>query len=262
MQVGISLWRNWKSITAIIKNIHTMVSIFNTYEELSDFAARQIVSTVQQNPTAVLCLAAGDTPHLTYQKVVALANENNINFLDVIFIGLDEWIGIEPATEGSCYHFLNEIIFTPLSINKEHIFFFNGMATDLVKECKQIDAIINAIGTINLVLVGIGINGHIGFNEPGTDPQSNAHVVTLDAVTTKIGQKYFKEEKSLTQGISLGIAQIMASDKVLLIANGIKKADIIRKTMKENISNAVPASFLRNHPNGIILLDKEAASEL
>lgn len=239
-----------------------MVSIFNTYDELSDFAAQQILNTVEQNPTAVVCLAAGDTPRLTYQKVVALANKNNISFSGIIFIGLDEWVGIEPAIEGSCYHFLNELIFTPLSINKERIFFFNSMAADLVAECTRIDTILHALGPINITLVGIGINGHIGFNEPGIDPKLNAHVVTLDAVTTKVGQKYFNEEKPLTQGISLGMAQIMASDKVLLLANGFKKAGIIRTTLKENISNTVPASFIRNHPNAIILLDKEAASEV
>lgn len=239
-----------------------MLSIFSTYDELSDFAAQQIISTVQGNPKAVLCLAAGDTPRLTYQKVVDLAHKSNTSFSDITFIGLDEWVGIGPAVEGSCYHFLNEVVFSPLSIKNERIFFFNGMAADLQAECKRIDATINELGPIDLVLVGIGMNGHIGFNEPGIDPQLGVHVVVLDTVTTNTGQKYFKEEKPLTLGVSLGIAQIMASGKVLLLANGLKKADIIRKTMQENISNAIPASFIRNHPNGMILLDKEAASEL
>lgn len=239
-----------------------MVSIFTTYDELSDFAAAQIISLVQQHPKAVLCLAAGDTPKLTYQKVAALAHKNNIRFADITFIGLDEWIGIGPATEGSCYHFLNELIFTPLSIQKERIFFFNALAVNLLAECNRIDEVVAELGPIDLTLVGIGMNGHIGFNEPGVDPQLGAHVVTLDAVTTNVGQKYFKEEKLLTQGISLGMAQLMASGKVLLLANGLKKAAIIRKTLREDISNAVPASLIRNHSAGMVLLDREATSEL
>lgn len=239
-----------------------MVSIFNIYDALSDFAAEQIINTVQQNPKAVLCLAAGDTPRLAYQKMVALAHKKQLSFSGVTFIGLDEWIGIGPAIEGSCYHFLNELIFKPLSIKEERIFFFNGMAANLQAECKRIDATIKELGPIDLTLVGIGINGHIGFNEPGIDPELGAHIVALDAVTANVGQKYFREEKLLTQGISLGMSQIMASGKVVLVANGIKKAAIIRETMQGNISNVVPASFIRNHPKGMILLDKEAAAEL
>jgi glucosamine-6-phosphate isomerase len=239
-----------------------MISIFNTYDELSDFAARQIISTVQQNPAAVLCLAAGDTPRLAYQKMAALAHQRNISFADVTFIGLDEWVAIAPAVEGSCYHFLNEIIFKPLSIKEERIFFFNSMAADLEAECKHINSCVDKLGLIDITLAGVGMNGHIGFNEPGIDPELKAHVVTLDAVTTSVGQKYFKQEKPLTKGISLGMVQIMASRKVLLLANGFKKAAIIRRTMVEDISNAVPASLIRNHPNAMILLDKEAACEL
>ena len=239
-----------------------MVSIFNTYDALSDFAAQEIINTVQQNPKAVLCLAAGDTPRLTYQKMVALAHKNHLSFSGVTFIGLDEWVGIGPAIEGSCYHFLNELIFKPLSIKEERIFFFNGRAADLQAECKRIDTTIKELGAIDLTLVGIGINGHIGFNEPCINPELGAHIVALDAVTANVGQKYFKEEKLLTQGISLGMAQIMASGKVVLVANGIKKAAIIRVTMQGNISTTVPASFIRNHPKGMILLDKQAAAEL
>lgn len=239
-----------------------MISVFKNYEELSAFAADQIIKTVQEKPAAVVCLAAGNTPKFTYQKVVALANEQKVDFSAVTFIGLDEWIGIGHDVEGSCYHFLNELIFSPLSIQKEHIHFFNAIKNDPEAECLRIDNIINELGCIDLTLVGIGINGHIGFNEPGINPKLNAHVVVLDTVTSKVGQKYFKEQKELTKGITLGMAQIMASGKVLLLANGQSKAAIIRKTLMENIAILVPASFIREHPNALILLDDDAASEL
>lgn len=239
-----------------------MVSIFKNYEELSAFAAAQIISMVQHKPAAVLCLAAGNTPRLTYQKVVALANEKGIDFSAITFIGLDEWMGIAPAIEGSCFHFLNQLIFAPLSIQKECIHFFDAIANDPEAACKRINAIISEKGGIDLTLVGIGINGHIGFNEPGIDPNLGAHVVVLDAVTSKAGQKYFKETRELTKGITLGMAQIMASRKVLLLANGKNKTGIIHKTLRTNISVSIPASFIREHPNGLILLDEEAAGEL
>lgn len=239
-----------------------MVSIFKNYEELSAFAAEQIISMVQLKPAAVLCLAAGNTPRLTYQKVVALANEKKVDFSAITFIGLDEWIGIAPAIEGSCYHFLNQLIFIPLSIQKNRIHFFDALANDPEAECFRIDKIVNELEGIDLTLVGIGINGHIGFNEPGIDPNLGAHVVVLDAVTSKVGQKYFKENRELTKGITLGMAQIMASRKVLLMANGKNKSGIIYKTLRENISVSIPASFIREHPNGLILLDEEAAGEL
>ena len=239
-----------------------MVSIFKNYEELSAFAAEQIISMVQHKPAAVLCLAAGNTPSLTYQKVVALANEKKIDFSAITFIGLDEWMGIAPAIEGSCFHFLNQLIFAPLSVQKDCIHFFDSKANDPEAECKRINAIISEKDGIDLTLVGIGINGHIGFNEPGIDPNLGAHVVVLDEVTSKVGQKYFKENRELKKGITLGMAQIMASHKVLLLANGKNKAGIIHKTLRENISVSIPASFIREHPDGMILLDEEAAGEL
>lgn len=239
-----------------------MISVFKNYEELSAFAASQIIKTVQEKPASVLCLAAGNTPKLTYQKVVALANEQKVDFSAVTFIGLDEWIGIGHTVAGSCYHFLNELIFTPLYIQKKQIHFFNAIENNPEAECLRINNIINELGCIDLILVGIGMNGHIGFNEPGINPKLNAHVVVLDTVTSKVGQKYFKEQRELTKGITLGMAQIMASGKVLLLANGQSKAAIIRKTLMENIAILVPASFIREHSNGLILLDDEAASEL
>lgn len=239
-----------------------MVAQFKNYQELSAFAANKITRLVKHNKNAVLCLAAGDTPALTYDLVVEAAKKESLDFSSVTFIGLDEWVGIAQDMPGSCYHFLQQKIFSPLDIQKDQIHFFNAMATDLQQECNRINTIIQTMGGIDLALVGIGLNGHIGFNEPGINPAGNAHVVALDEVTSTVGQKYFKTTTPLSKGITLGMAQIMQAREVLLLASGAKKAVIICRTLKEDVSNAVPAGFITTHPNGWILLDEDAAAEL
>ena len=239
-----------------------MITQLKTYQEISAFAADKIIQLVQDNKKAVLCLAGGDTPSLTYDLIVAKAQQYAVDFSGVSFIGLDEWVGIKREMPGSCYHFLQHKIFIPLQIRPEQIYFFDAMSNHLQQECNRIDVAVKHSGGIDLALVGIGLNGHIGFNEPGIDASLNAHVVDLDAVTTSTGQKYFTSNTALGKGITLGMAQIMNAREVILIASGRKKAGIIRKTVSEDISATVPASLLMAHPRGLILLDDEAAAEL
>lgn len=239
-----------------------MIAKFTNYQELSAFGADKIIQLVQQKPDAVLCLAGGDTPALTYDRVVAKAQEAGVDFSGVIFIGLDEWVGIQPATPGSCYYFLQQKIFGPLHIQKDKIYFFDAMANDLKAECNRIDLAIEQHGGLDLALVGIGMNGHIGFNEPGVDAALNAHVVELDEVTTAVGQKYFTSGAALAKGITLGMAQIMSAREVVLVASGPKKAAIIREAIQGRITNTIPASLLMAHPRVSILLDAAAAAEL
>ena len=112
------------------------------------------------------------------------------------------------------------------------------------------------------MILGIGMNGHLGFNEPGSDPDSYAHIVELDEITKKVGQKYFSQETLLTSGITLGLRHIMESRRVILMANGVKKAEIVKQAMEGNISNHVPASLIREHHNAAIYLDEDAAQKL
>lgn len=236
--------------------------VYKTYEELSRHAADQVIQSVVDKPEAVLCMATGSTPILTYSYVSAFAKQNRVDFSRVHFISLDEWVGVPRTNAGSCYAFLHASLFAPLVIRNDHIHFFNTEADDLVFECKRIDAKIIELGGIDFMLLGVGMNGHIGFNEPGVSRKLNAHVIELDEVTCTVGQKYFSEETKLKNGITLGLAQIMKSRKILLLATGSDKQDIIRKTLEGKISNDVPASFIRKHPNGYVLLDLSAAGEL
>ncbi|MEP6728521.1 MAG: glucosamine-6-phosphate deaminase [Bacteroidota bacterium] len=238
------------------------IEFFDTPELLAQTVASSIIDFVIAKPNAVLCMASGDTPRLTNKYIVEAAKKNRIDFSRVQFVSLDEWVGIPPSNTGSCYYFLNETIFEPLNIPTTNIHFFNSTAGNLSVECERINQIVEDLNGIDIILVGIGMNGHIGFNEPGVSPDLFAHVINLDPITLQTGQKYFSETAAIQKGITLGISRIMQSPLAILLATGSKKAAIIKKTLEENISNAVPASFIRKHANAFVMLDREAASLL
>ena len=238
------------------------LKIYADNEQLSAAAADIILSLLKENPTAVLCLATGDTPKLAYELVVKKAAAENVDFSQCYFVALDEWVGIEPTNEGSCRDFLQRTLFTPLKISEAQIHFFDGLSTDLESECRKMDEVIAAKNGIDLMLVGVGMNGHIGFNEPGVSTNLMAHVIELDEITTSVGQKYFQQNTKLSHGITLGLIHILQSRKLILMANGSKKSAVIKKVVQDPVGTAVPASYIREHANGIVMVDKEAASQL
>jgi glucosamine-6-phosphate isomerase len=238
------------------------IKVYSDHRQLSKDAANEIINLVKNKPNAALCLAAGDTPRLTYQAVVRQAREQNIDFSKVNFFGLDEWVGIAPSNPGSCHYFLQTELLSHLNFSKERIHLFDGLADDLTAECAKTDASIEDIGGLDLMLVGVGMNGHIGFNEPGVSFLSGTHVMELDKVTTTVGQKYFSEPSKLSRGITLGLRHLVESKKVLVLANGEKKAKIIKASLMGNMGALVPASIVQTVPQATIMLDKEAASLL
>jgi 6-phosphogluconolactonase/glucosamine-6-phosphate isomerase/deaminase len=149
-----------------------------------------------------------------------------------------------------------------LKLRENQHYLFNGMATDLQGECERMDTAIGIRGGLDFILVGIGLNGHIGLNEPGVSPDHYAHVTELAPTTREVGQKYFQENTSLTKGITLGLRYLLEAGTALLIANGEKKATIIRTTVAGPISVDVPSTIMHKHPNGLIFLDTAAAREL
>ena len=238
------------------------ISIYDSYEELSQVAAELILEEVECKPNSVLSLASGDTPRLAYQYLASMARESHVDFSKVHFVSLDEWVGIPPTNSGSCYVFLKENVFVPLNISEDRIHFFDSNVRDLSKECLRINSVITNLKGIDLMLLGIGMNGHVGFNEPGISAELMAHVIELDEITRKVGQKYFNENTFLKQGITLGFAQIMSAGKIIMMANGKRKAAILKKVVEEEISTAIPASIIRKHPDSLLLMDKEAGEKL
>jgi glucosamine-6-phosphate isomerase len=235
------------------------IFIAYTYEGISKKAANDVIEIMRSFKNPLLCVASGDTPAGLYKEIVDKVNKNELDSSDWSFVGLDEWIGLNETDEGSCQFHLNNQLFHPLQIAKSKICFFDGRAKDLNKECEDVESFILQYGGINVSILGLGMNGHIGMNEPGTSPSLRSHVTALEPITQKVGQKYFKEQQQLTEGITLGLATLMESKHIILLISGSHKAEIVRRLIKKEISKQLPASLLRNHSGLKIYLDKAAA---
>ena len=235
---------------------------FRNYQELSEFAASDIANSIKTKPSLVLCLASGETPKLTVDLLVKKIQEERIDHSRITFIGLDEWVGLPPSNTGSCHYFFQNKLIVPLQLTASQYFLFDALADDLKNECKKMDKFINEKNGIDIMLVGIGMNGHIGFNEPGASFSNLSHVIELDEITKSVGQKYFTEKMELDQGITIGFKHLLNAKKVFLMANGSKKAEVIKKTVDGPVTENFPASIMQQHENGVILVDDEAASLL
>lgn len=238
------------------------VEVFDDLESLSVHTAGVINDQVLRKPNAVLCLATGNTPVRTYELMVRHAKEKTIDYTRVRFVELDEWVGIPPSTPGGCYFFLNQHLFKPLNIDRLNVYLFDALSDDLSTECDKMDTAIRMLGGIDLMLVGVGMNGHVGFNEPGVSVDLYSHVVDLDQTTRKVGQKYFKNNMLLQQGITLGLRHFLQARTAIVLANGEAKAAVMRQALKEEISPNLPAAQIRKHPNGYVYIDEAAASQL
>ena len=230
------------------------------HEELSLYTAQYLVDFIQKKPDATLVLTSGDTPKLVYQKMVNLGK--NLDFSQVTFIGLDEWVGIPPESEGSCRYIVEENLLKPLGISPQNYTFFDGLANDLQAECERIDNLIFSKGGLDLILVGIGLNGHIGLNEPNSSFDNYCHVSDLAEMTIKVGQKYFTESTPLSKGITVGLKHLLEAKTAILLASGENKADIISQTLHHEINEELPSTIFRLHSNSYLFLDKKAYSNI
>ncbi len=238
------------------------LKIFADYEALSDYAAEAMLAAVEQKPDCLIGIVSGDSPRLAYDLFVEKCLHTGTDIGRTCFVGFDEWVGIPPENEGSCHAFLHRHLFTPLNLPKANYHVFDAMSNDLDVECQTMNAYIAERGGIDLLLVGVGMNGHIGFNEPGVDFGNYAHVQLLEEITLKVGQKYFQAATELKHGITLGLRHLTEAKQVLMLANGPKKAAIMKRVLEDTIGNEMPASIIRSHANGILLLDVDVASAL
>lgn len=213
-------------------------------------------------PEPLFCPASGDTPAALYSELLHRVWNDTLDMDHWYFVGLDEWVGMNGADEGSCRYYLDRGLFRPLSIAGDRICFFDGRAADLEKECSGVERFIAVRGRIDAAVLGIGPNGHIAMNEPGADPAGRSQVVRLHPSTQATGQKYFSSATPLERGITLGLGTLLDARYLFLLATGAHKADIIRRALEGPITPEVPASLLRNHPNLEVWLDKDAAGSL
>jgi glucosamine-6-phosphate isomerase len=238
------------------------ISKYDTYDEMSKAAAELVAQQLAEKPDSVICFPSGDSPTGMLTYIVGWANDGKIDLSRCFFIGLDEWVGMDENDQGSCKYYLKHNFFDKLSTRLTNVTLFDAKAADLDAECQRINNFISSKGGLDIMMVGIGMNGHLGLNEPGTPFDLYAHRSALDPVTVQVGQKYFAKETVLTEGITLGLQHLAEAGKAVLIASGANKASIIHESLQGTVSTEVPASILQRLANSIILLDKEAASEL
>jgi glucosamine-6-phosphate isomerase len=238
------------------------IFIEDSYDLMSARVANDIADIVNEKQQPLVCVASGDSPKGLYKEWKLQQEKRMIDVHDWNFIALDEWIGLGENDEGSCRYMLNKDLFVPLKIGGEKICAFNGKTTNTNEECERVENYIIEHAGIDVAILGLGMNGHIGLNEPGTSPVLYSHVSAIHPVTNAVGQKYFSKPQSLTQGIKLGIATLLKAKHLLLIVSGQKKAGILQKALEEEVTEEVPASLFRDHPGFKVYADKEAASLL
>lgn len=226
-------------------------------------AARLIARRMLQNPSLVLGLATGSTPIGTYQHLIRYCEEGLISFKKVKSFNLDEYVELDAKSPLSYVSFMQEQLFSKVDMDEKNWNIPDGNAQDLEKEALDYEEKIKKAGGIDLQLLGIGGNGHIGFNEPGTDFASVTHSTDLTEETIEDNARFFNSKEEVpTKAISMGMRSIMNAKEVLLLASGSSKAKAIKGAVQGPITTDVPASILQLHPNVTFIVDEEAAREL
>lgn len=226
----------------------------NDYNDLSRKAANIISAQVILKPHCILGLATGSTPIGTYKQLIEWYKKGDLDFSEVTTVNLDEYCGLSPDNDQSYRYFMNSNFFDHINVNKEKTFVPNGLAQDFDQECKRYDNLIEFLGGVDLQLLGIGRNGHIGFNEPDDNFEKTTHIVDLDESTIQANARFFDSIDDVPKkAITMGIKTIMHAKKVVLIANGPDKLDIIQKAINGPVTPEVPASILQFHPDFTVI---------
>ena len=225
----------------------------DNYEQLSRQAANLIAAQVIVKPNCVLGLATGSSPVGTYKNLVEWHKNGDLDFSAVTSINLDEYTGLDGENDQSYRYFMNYNLFDHVNIDKNNTYVPNGKATDLEKECAQYDARIKEKG-IDIQLLGIGLDGHIGFNEPDSCFTKETHLVTLDESTIIANARFFESIDDVPKtAVTMGMGGIMSAKKILLVANGQNKKEILQKAFFGPITPEVPASILQLHPDVTVI---------
>jgi len=239
------------------------IIIVNNKEEMGKKAASLISSQIILKPDSVLGLATGGTPLGMYKELINLFNKKEIDFKLVKTFNLDEYYGIGKDNDQSYYYYMINNLFKFIDIPEKNINIPDGSAKDILEECSRYEKSIKQAGGIDIQVLGIGTNGHIGFNEPDVNFEAQTHLVKLEESTIQANSIYFKTKEEVpTTAVSMGIKTIMNSRKIVLLANGISKADAVYGLINGKINPNLPASILQLHPDVTLILDKDAASKL
>lgn len=229
------------------------------YKDMSRKAANIISAQVIMKPNCVLGLATGSTPIGTYDQLVEWYNKGDLDFSEVTTVNLDEYKGLPRTNDQSYYYFMHQHLFDRVNIDPERTNVPNGMEPDAEKECGRYEELIRSLGGVDLQLLGLGHNGHIGFNEPGEAFEKEIHCVDLTESTIEANKRFFASADDVPkQAYTMGIKTIMQAKKILIVVNGENKADIVERAFFGPVTPEVPASILQLH-NDVTLVGDEAA---
>lgn len=239
------------------------VIIKETYEEMSVEAANIIKDAIHLKPNLVLGLATGSTPIGTYKELIRMYEAGEVDFSKMVTFNLDEYVGL-PTTHAQSYHyFMHDNLFNHININPVNVHVPSGIVKDFDSYCQWYEDEIDKVDGVDLQVLGIGSDGHVGFNEPGSSLASRTRVVTLTEETIDDNSRFFEKKEDVPRfAITMGVGTIMEAGLCLLVANGEKKADPVATLVEGPITSQVTASALQMHPNTIVILDEAAASKL
>ncbi len=237
------------------------IIITKNYDEMSKKAADIVANTIKENPNAILGLATGSTPIGLYKELINKNENKEISFKNIKSVNLDEYIGLSGEHKQSYRYFMNKNLFNHIDIDKNNTYVPNGKAEDFLEECKNYEKIIDDLGGQDIQILGIGENGHIGFNEPSSKLELYTHIEDLQESTINANSRFFEKIKDVpTTAISMGMGSIFKAKKIILLASGVKKAKIMNTLKDSVITPLIPASFLKLHKNVIVIMDEEAGS--
>ena len=232
------------------------------YEEMSEEAFKVVLEVVKNNPEAVLGLATGSTPLGLYAKMIEDHKENGTSYAECRAVNLDEYVGLDVNSDQSYVYFMRENLFKHIDIKLENTNIENGKADDKDAECARYNALLDELRQ-DIQVLGIGSNGHIAFNEPGTPFDSVTHIVDLAESTIKDNSRLFNSiDEVPRQAFTMGLSNIMNAKKILILANGAGKAYAIGELVNGEIREDVPATILRNHPDCILICDEAAGQNI
>lgn len=239
------------------------VILCDNYDEVSMAATKLVESQVNLKPDCVLGLATGSTPVGMYKRLIEKCKNGELDFSEVKTFNLDEYYPISRDNNQSYYYFMNENLFDEINIKKENIHIPNGEAKDVESECEEYEKMIEEAGGIDLQILGIGQNGHIGFNEPDENLNSKTHVTGLTESTIKANSRFFDSIEDVpTKALTMGIATILKSRKIILMACGVEKSDAVAELLTDDIKTDNPATMLKVHPDVVLICDKDAYSKV
>ncbi len=232
------------------------ITVYNNYKKLSQAAASFIIKLIKQKPNLLMCVATGSTPTLTYKLLAQKYQRNPKLFAQIRILKLDEWAGVPLDDPSTCESYIKKEIIRPLKISPSRFISFDNKTKYLKQEVKKLEKKLQKLGKIDLCILGLGLNGHLGLNEPAENLSFGPHIVKL-TTKTKTHSMIKGKEGKISYGLTLGMGNIMTAKNILFLVNGKKKQQIFKKVLKKEISTYLPASLLWLHPQVKCLVDKE-----